>query len=253
MSLRDGGKHLLLRVVPLLVLSWVVMSLSQNKALTAEITWAQLFTVVSLGLVYLALCRALIVFWRMVFGRDHKPPGLDPILRSALNPDQLNEMAVDVLSHELAHAVVSHRLGLKVRSVWYSPGSGHCHSDERRHKDEAVYWAGMATACAAGLLAPPGPPDTSTQHGNVGLEDDALALWRKATYAAAADGQSITDHVDNALQRARELMPDMAQIRREAERLMVPPAGGWRPDSPTEAVPTEDLQAFLRSYDPSTA
>ena len=250
MSLRDGVKQLLLRVVPLLVLSYLVVMLSQSKGLPTEITWTQLLTVVSLGLAYLALCRALIIFWRMVFSRDDEPD-LDPSLLGEPTQDQMNEMAVNVLSHELAHAIVSHRLGLEVWSVRYSPGSGNCHSDARRRRDEAVYWAGMATICAAGLLAPMGPPNQSNRHGNVGLEDDAMALWRRAAYAAAADGQSISHHADGALQRARELMPDMAEVRREAERLMVPPADGWRPDSASKAVPDEDLRAFLRSYDPS--
>ena len=252
MSLRDGVKHLLLRVVPLLVLSWVAMSLSQSKGLPAEITWTQLLTVVSLALVYLALCRALIIFWRMIFDRDDEPD-LDPSLWGEPTQDEMNEMAVNVLSHELAHAVVSHRLGMEVWSVKYSPGSGVCHSNAHRHGKEAVYWAGMATSCAAGLLAPISKDDRSDQHGTPSLEDDAMALWRRAAYAAAADGQSISHHADSALQRARELMPDMAELRREAERLMVPPADGWRLDSDSKAVPDEDLRAFLRSYDPSAA
>lgn len=250
MSTTDGVKRLLLRVVPVLVLGWMAMSLSQSKDLPAQITLAQLLTGVSVGLVGVALYRALIIFWNLSVGRDDEPD-LDPSLRGGPDSDQLNEMAVNVLSHELAHAVVSHRLGLEVWSVTYSPFSGDCHSNALRRTDDTVYWAGRATICAAGLLAPVGKADRADQHGNPSLQDDALALWRMSAYIAAADGQSITHHADQAMQRARELMPEMAEIRRAAQRLMVPPAKGWRLPSPSKAVPKEDLQAFLRDYDPS--
>lgn len=86
MSLRDGVKHLLFRVVPLLVLSWVAMSLSQNEDLSAEITLAQLLTGVSVGLLSVALYRALIIFWSLSTGRDDDPD-LDPRLRDGPESD----------------------------------------------------------------------------------------------------------------------------------------------------------------------
>ena len=252
MSLRDGVKHLLLRVVPLLVLSYLMMMLSQSKGLPTEITWAQLLAVVSLGMAYLALYRAVAIFWRVIFGRDDEPD-LDPSLWGEPTQDEMNEMAVNVLSHELAHAVVSHRLGLKVLYVDYSPYSGSCHVDAHRGPDLRVDWAGMSTIYAAGLLAPAGPPNQLTQHGNSGPQDDAASLWRNAAYAAAVDGQSITHHAESALQCARELMPEMTKVRQVAEQLMVSPTNGWRSQSLCRMVPDEDLRAFLRNYDPSTA
>lgn len=244
--------QLLLRAAPALLLAWVVMLLSQSKELPTELTWPQLLTVVSLVLFLVGGYRLIRAFFDLAMNRgsenDEQDTWVDPTAQ-----DELNEMAVSVLTHELAHAIVSHRLGMDVRSVNYSPRSGFCHTDDRRHGEQTVYWAGMAAICAAGLLVPIGEAGRSDQHGNAGLEDDAISLWRKAAYAAAADGQSITHHADEAMRRARELMPDMAEIHREAERLMAPPTNGWRSPSLRRMVPDEDLQAFLRNYDPSAA
>lgn len=252
MKRRSILDQLLFRAAPALLLAWVVMLLSQSKELPTELTWPQLLTVVSLVLFLVGGYRLIRAFFDLAMNRgsenDEQDTWVDPTAQ-----DELNEMAVSVLAHELAHAVVSHRLGMDVRSVNYSPRSGFCHTDDRRHGEQTVYWAGMAAICAAGLLVPCGKADRSNQHGNAGLKDDAISLWRNATYAAAADGQSITHHADEAMRLARELMPDVTEVRRAAERLMVPPAGGWRPDSPSKAVPDEDLQAFLRGYDPSAA